>query len=257
MKKYIVRKQFLGLLFLVMFSGLSAQTWIENLLFNSTTNVVRMDFSTVPPVTYTTNTTAGGSPATGLAHAEDGGGGFLFYVNSFGVYDQNYDLMPGSSGILADPSSAEFNICPFPYDSTKYYILYNEETASPLSYSIVDLTLRGGLGDVVSLNTSLDASSFTEGMEIVRVPCSENCWFIAYDINAGIKGFLIDSNGINPATTIYSHTPPTGYDGRGELDYHDGKLGIAFAYADFDQVLVVDFEPFTGIASNPDRKSVV
>ena len=41
---------------------------------------------------------------------------------------------------------------------------------------------------------------------------------------------------------------PSGYDGRGELDYHNGKVGMAFAWSPW--VFFGDFDPITGDFTN-------
>jgi len=185
----------------------------------------------------------------GIAHVEDGFGNILFWVNANGVYDRNGLLMPGSIGLLADPSSTEINVCPFPNDTTKYYIFYNMQVCSPLYYSVVDMTLRSGDGDVSQLNVLLDGGSYAEGMEVIRIPCTNNFWYVTYECGTGFKRFLIDSSGISTGVLIHNYIQPWGYDGRGELDYHNGKMGLAFAWT--NRIVTVDFDPSNGTISNP------
>ncbi|OWY24675.1 hypothetical protein C7N43_20845 [Sphingobacteriales bacterium UPWRP_1] len=219
----------------------------RNLFFNSNSNVVRLDFATDPPIPYATG--VAGS-YEGIAHYEDGSGNLLFWFNSNGVYDQNGTFMSGSFGIFANSSSAEINICPVPGSPNRYYILYNAETCSDLYYSIVDMTLNGGLGNVVSLNTLINSSNFSEGMEVVQIPGTNNYWFLTYQCGVGFTKFLISPSGIGPAQVFHPYPmPPGGYDGRCEFDYHRGRIGIGFAWS--SQVFLADFDPVEGEVCNP------
>ncbi|MEO8174250.1 MAG: PKD domain-containing protein, partial [Sediminibacterium sp.] len=157
--------------------------------------------------------------------------------------------MPGSIGLLADPSSAEIDICPFVGNPDKYYIFYNAQTCSNLYYCVVDMSLAGGTGDVTNLNTLLNSSDFSEGLEIVKRDC-DSYWLLAYECDIQFVKFLIDSNGIGSMQGIYNYPQPgAGYDGRGELDFHNGKLGIAFGFIPY--AFVCDFDPIAGTISNP------
>ena len=243
---HYIKALFFTLLIIASLTSAFAQQ--RNLFFNSFDNVVRLDFSTSPPTPFPTG--IAGS-YEGIAHYEDGNGNLLFWFNSTGVFDAFNNFMNGSTGIFANSSSAEINICPVPGNPNQYYIIYNEETCSSLWYSTVDMSLNGGLGDVIDLNTSIDFADFSEGIEIVRIPCTNHYWLIGYQCGTGFKRFLIDENGINPGTIIHPYPMPPGgtYDGRGETDYHNGKLGACFAWV--DNVFLADFDPTTGILTNP------
>ena len=223
----------------------SQQAQITQLFVSAYNNVVVLDFDTDPP---TVGYTGVGGGYEGCAHAEDADGNMIFWVQAIGMYDANNTLMPGSVGILADPSSAEMVICPIPGDPSRFYVIYNDQTCSNLYYSIVDMTLAGGLGDVTDLNTLITAGSFSEGLEIVRVPCQDYMWLLAYDCAQGIIRYRIDADGIGEPTLLQAFPSPGGYDGRGELDYHAGHMGIAFAWS--NMTAWADFDPVTGDFSN-------
>jgi hypothetical protein len=222
---------------------------IRNLYFNSTKNIVRLDFSANPPQAHYTGISSGTIIGEGIAHAEDPDGNLIIWVNASGVYDKNGTLMPGSTGIRANPSSTEIVICPVPQKPKQFYIIYNNELCSSLYYSVVDLSLRGGLGDVSRLNVSLDpGNSYAEGLEIVKIPCSNNYWLLTYQCYTGFKRFLISSSGINAGTLMHPFDTKE-HLGRGELDYHNGKMGYAVTYR--NRAFVADFDPVSGSISNP------
>lgn len=237
---------FLSLLLLSLTSN--AQNGIQNLYFNSISNILKLNFATNnPSVTYT-NIGSGASIGEGIAHVEDKQGNVIVWVNASGVYDKYGILMPSSTGILAHPSSTEIVICPFSTDPDKYYVIYNNETCSQLYYSVVDMKLRGGLGDVIELNTPIDASNtFAEGLEIVRIPCTNQYWLLAYQCYTGFKRFKIDANGITGGTILRPFNTDN-HHGRGELDYHNGKMG--YAVHSKKQAFFASFDPVNGILSN-------
>ncbi|HRI26714.1 MAG TPA: gliding motility-associated C-terminal domain-containing protein [Chitinophagales bacterium] len=238
----------ISLIALVLFT--SFNVWGQsqrNLFFNSFANVVRLDFATEPPIPYGTG--VAGS-YEGIAHYEDGSGNLLFWFNSTGVFDQNGTLMPGSFGILANSSSAEMCVAPVPGNPNQYYFLYNAETCSALYYAIVDMSLNGGLGNVIAVNTLISNAQHSEGMEVVRIPGTNNFWFLTYRCGTGFTRYLISETGIGTGTVFHPYPMPTGgYDGRGNFDYHQGRIGAAFAWS--SQVFVADFDPVNGVVCNP------
>jgi gliding motility-associated-like protein len=223
----------------------NAQQKINNLIFNSTENILGLNFTNAAsPQPFYTGISANASIGEGIAHAEDGDGNIIFWVNASGVYDRDNQLMPGSAGILAHPSATEIIICPLPGAPEKYYIFYNNQLCSQLFYSLVDMSQRNGLGTVVQLNRSIAPSrNFAEGLEVVRIPCSRNYWLLAYECERGISRFLVDETGVSGGDIIHAFST-NGHGGRGELDYHKGKLGYAITFR--NQALVGDFNPETG-----------
>ncbi|SDM25539.1 gliding motility-associated C-terminal domain-containing protein [Catalinimonas alkaloidigena] len=225
-----------------------SQSALRHLYFNSTENIVALDFETQPPTVQYTGVGSGGSVGEGLAHLEDSTGTVVLWVNAGGVYDRNGDLMPGSVGIFADPSATEIAICPVPGDLSRYFLIYNQlrsdnQEHSPLFYSIVDLAQRNGAGDVTELNQSLDARSHGEGLEVVPIPCSDDYWVLAYRRYEGFVRFRVTATGLGTAELIAPFDAAQS-GGRGELDYYQGRLGYAVAYR--QRIWVGDFEPETG-----------
>ncbi|MDO1451229.1 gliding motility-associated C-terminal domain-containing protein [Rhodocytophaga aerolata] len=224
------------------------QVSVQNLYFNSTTNILRLNFSGSSPTHNYTGIGSGASIGEGIAHVEDLNGNLKFWVNASGVYDKNGTLLPGSAGILAHPSSSEIVICPFPADPAKFYIFYNNQLCSALYYALVDMNLRGGLGEVVSKNIAIDpGNSYAEGLEIVKIPCSSDYWLLAYQCYSGFKRFKIDAKGISSSTLLQTFNAES-HNGRGELDFHQGRLAYAVTYK--NKVFLSDFDPVTGVISN-------
>lgn len=230
-------------------SGSHAQ--ISNLLFNSTESITVMNFDTPTPTLSYTGVGATGFIGEAIAHAEDSNGNILFFIIANAVFRADGTQMPGSVGLLASPSSAEMNICLVPGETDKYYIIYQEfETCDQLYYSIVDMSLAGGLGDVDELNVQFEDVEHAEGMEIIRIPGTDEYWYLSYKCYTAVERYKIDASGFSDPVEILS-VVPTGlgfYDGRMELDYHEGK--IAFGFNGKNQAFIADFDPVTGNADN-------
>ncbi len=240
---------FILLFFCVCSLNIYAQPKSRNIFFNSTTNIVRLHFTgQTPAVSYTGLGSGDPLVGEGLSHIERNDT-ILFFVNANGVYDKNLVQMPGSAGIYANPSSTEIDVCPMPGNPNKYYVFYNQVNCSSLYYSIVDLSLRGGDGDVSALNVVIDNANHAEGMEIVREPCSNNLWLITYKCQVGFDVFHITSSGLSAATN-YPYVPVSAflYSGQGQLEYHQGK--VAFGLAFYEMVYLSDFDAQTGVMSN-------
>lgn len=225
-----------------------AQQKISNLIFNSTDNITGLQFKEHgAPTVFYTGQRANATIGEGIAHAENEEGEIIFWVSSSGVYDKNHQLMPGSEGIYAHPSATEITICPFPDNPSKYYIFYNNQLCSGLYYSVVDMSARDGIGDIDQLNIPvLPEVDFAEGLEIIRIPCSRDYWLIATECGKGLRRFKIGQEGISGGEMSGVYTNDFG--GRGELDYHKGRIGLALTFR--NEAYFVDFDPQSGEFSN-------
>jgi PKD repeat protein len=221
---------------------------IQNIYVNSYNNIVQLNYKKTDPTVSYTNINKG---FEAIAHAEDKDGNILFFVNSNGVYDAKGALMKGSTDIYANGSLTEIDICPFPNSTSKYYVFYTMELCSNLYYSVVDMKLNDGLGDVTRLNTLLDTAQMAEGLELIKRPCRNSYWLIAYECGIGFKKYLIDDSGVSNGISIFNYSGPELFLGRGELDYHNGKMGMAFSNNPEPTVFLCNLNPFTGDITNP------
>lgn len=239
-----MKKATLSCIFLLFLKSTIISAQSNNLFFNSLNSVINMNFSEDDPVISSTGIT-GGYIGEGIAHIEDDQGDLLFYVNTTGVFRADNTLMPGSETIYANDSAAEINICKVPGDPNRYYIIHNVETCSPLYYTIVDMSLEGGLGGIEEMNNLFSMAEYGEGIELIRKPGTENFWMLIYECNEGIIRFFIDEDGISEPEMIQAHVPiEDGYDGRSELEYHNGKIAMGFCWS--NESFVADFDAETG-----------
>jgi hypothetical protein len=79
-------------------------------------------------------------------------GALLFYTNGINAWDRNNTPMPGSGTPMAGgPSSTQAGLTvPDPGNPNRYYIFTTPDLGTgPGQYNIVDMTQRGGLGNIV------------------------------------------------------------------------------------------------------------
>ncbi|OSZ82772.1 hypothetical protein CAP35_05775 [Chitinophagaceae bacterium IBVUCB1] len=115
-------------------------------------------------------------------------GKLLFYTDGRLVYDTMHYVMPNGVGIGTDVTGTSAQgslIIPFPLDTNKYYIFtmaHLGDTQSYLRYSVVDMSLNGGMGDVVSGEKGIIIdSNLTEAMTSINA-CSQT-WLVTIKKN--------------------------------------------------------------------------
>lgn len=246
----------------------------------------------------------------GCTSISDATGNLLFYTDGQTVWNQNHQIMPngdyfGGTGLLGDPSSTSSGlIVPKPQDLTQYYIFtvdephHNNASVYPnqftgnydsggsvpvqddgfnngLNYSLVDITLNGGLGDVDPIEKNIPLVTYdptdqneiafkcSEKITAVKADDCSSFWVITHFVDR-FYAFKIDSNGVdsNPVISTVGPTVPVQGYRRNSLGYikasPDGSK-IAVAHLGFATspggnapggVYLFDFDNDTGIVSN-------
>jgi len=246
----------------------------------------------------------------GCTSISDTNGNLLFYTDGRTVWDANHQIMQngdyfGDTGLLGDPSSTSSGlIVPKPQDLTKYYIftvdephhdnasvypnqftgnydsggtipLQDDGFNNGLQYSLVDMDLNGGLGDVDSSeqnvplitydesNTAASSYKCSEKITAVKADDCSSFWVISHFIDK-FYAFKVDTDGVDTTpviSTVGPTVPISGYR-RNALGYlkasPDGSKLVAahlgFATVEGGNapggVYLFDFDNDTGIVSN-------
>lgn len=230
----------------------------------------------------------------GSATISDLNGNLLFYTDGTLVYDRNHQLMPNGINLKGNVSSTQSAIIvPKPQDPTIYYIITIDKpdyTAPPndpiegVNYSVVDMTLNNGLGDIVANEKNIPLITFdpSDSSEkefkssekiaaIIHGDC-ESYWVVTQFTNK-FYAFKISKSGFdtNPViSTVPTYIPPTTPDdvvNKTAIGYmkfsSDGtKLAIAHATSILQaggprsssrnngKVLLYNFDDLTGALSN-------
>ncbi len=249
-----------------------------------------INFNTTPPTALTNGQV---NTLEGCTTISDATGALLFYTDGITVWDKSHTIMPNGTGLKGDPSSTSSAlIVPQPRNPNLYIIFTvdephhfnadNDNTTidgdgvnDGFMYSIVDISLHGGNGDVVSgqkniplitYNTSNSLESLYKCSEKITAVKSDDCdsfWVITHFVNT-FYAFRVDQTGVNPSpvtSRIGVTVPISGYR-RNALGYikaspEGDKLAVAhFGFASVaggnavGKVLLYSFDNITGQISN-------
>lgn len=190
----------------------------------------------------------------GCSNICDNNGSKLFYTNGVKVWGRNDLVMSNGSGLLGHISSSQAAlIIPKPCDTNIYYIFTtNQDTSTPLSYSIVDMSLAGGDGDVTIKNVPLH-HPVTESLYGTLKSNGSDYWVVSHVWGENkYLSYSVTSSGVNPVPVIsyggnftsFSFTWAPGYI---RISPDGTKLCKASPY----YVDLFDFDNSTGMLSNP------
>ncbi len=221
-----------------------------------------LNFGTGSPVPSSTYM----PPSEGSASVCDASGNLLFYSTGDTVYNRMGAVMPSHVGLTtfgvgAGSSTQGVLIVPVIGSSTQYYIFSQEfiSTANGrLSYTIVDMTLDGGMGDVVlsTLRTPVDTMTSEKLIAIPGNNC--NIWvvahkrhrnvFVAYNITAaGVSAMpVVSASGVDWGTDAYTIGSIRASHDRRRIALGDVSNPVSPSRA-FE---LHDFNPNTGVVSN-------
>ena len=199
-------------------------------------------------------------------------GQLLFYTDGRKVWNANNQVMPNGSNLLGgfyNSCTQGALIVPFSEDNQRYYLFTLEElevlSLSPvidngLRYSVVDMTLNGGLGDVqvATLNTPL-ANDLTEKLIVIRSTEIQGFWVIAHKKNANeFLAWKIDACGVTAQPVVSAvgsnfASAPFGateaWSGAMDASPDGNRIGMPVDWS--DRIEFFDFNKTTGVVSNP------
>jgi gliding motility-associated-like protein len=188
-------------------------------------------------------------------------GDLLFYTDGLTIWNSQDQPMPngsnlGGSDVLSSYMAAV--IFPMPGSCSKYYVFCiddYEEGCKGITYSIVDMSLDNGLGDVVSGQKSIPLyDNETELLLVQRKSSGDGYWLISNGtdpVNPSIAAFDVTAQGIN-TTPVLSQV---NFNGSGKLNYQGTKFVCTGEYdavsGNFLGFQLYDFNAATGQISTP------
>jgi hypothetical protein len=201
----------------------------------------------------------------GCASISDENGDLLFYTNGITVWDANHDVMPNGNGLYGSTSSSQSAvIVPQPASANLYYVFTLDRNGdyevghNGLCYSVVDMSLNSGLGDVISGQKNIELNNpNTEKITAVNHDNGEDIWVLSHDWgNNKFLAYLLSSSGLN-TTAVESETGLVHYDGFNgwyaggymKVSPNGDKIALNILGAHTTQIF--DFNPATGTVSNP------
>jgi len=248
-------------------------------------NKAGLDFNSGGPVALTDGKL---STHEGCSTISDQNGNLLFYSDGINVWDKTHRLMPNGTGLFGHESSTQSAIIVPKAGSKIQYYIFTVDEPDPevannrgLNYTLVDLSLNNGFGDVVSSEKNVHLITYNQNdTSESQLKCSEKITAVAHNdensiwvithFKSSFYSFRVDASGVNPNPVVSATNtavPVGGYkqNGIGYLKVSpDGtKIGIAHSQTSVSsevgpktqskqtgKVLLYDFDTTTGTVSN-------
>jgi outer membrane protein OmpA-like peptidoglycan-associated protein len=195
----------------------------------------------------------------GAATISDGNGNLLFYTDGCTVYNKNHLPMKNGRNLMGHFSSTQSGIIvPKPNSNYIYYVFTVDENAGSngIRYSIVDIRLDKGLGEVIKKNILLYAPT-TEKVTAVLHDNNKDYWIITHDWDSrNFRVFQLTESGISAKpviTSIGSFHSGIRKNAIGYLKASIDGTKIALCIRDKSLVELFDFDNITGKISNSRR----
>lgn len=216
-----------------------------------------IDFSSGSPSPYGTAlyTLEGSAAVCGKS------GNLKFYSDGQRVFNKWHNPMPNGSGLMTDLSMTQgVAILPFVDDTNQYYlfVLHREDEISKvniLNYSVVDMRLDGGRGDIVGGRKNIRIDSFLSEKMFVTRASGCNYWLMVHGRGPQFHAFKITASGVH-TTPVISTTPYAG-DGNfgiGEMKVSQANNQIVLANwrskGTLGSIELFDFDSTTGKVGN-------
>lgn len=184
--------------------------------------------------------TAGGMMRAlgGGATMSDAFGHLLMYTDGVTVWNKNHQVMSQGTGLMGNPNTSQtVMIIPRPLHRHRYYIVttdaQNDNAPNALRYSEVDMTLQGGLGEVISKN-NLVLEDVSEKITAIFQDNNQDFWLLSHTWNTKeFYAYPITSQGvgsqpvISKIGSVYSGSLTTGYGSfRADNWYQNSRLVV-------------------------------
>ena len=201
----------------------------------------------------------------GCATISDTLGNLLFYTDGDTIWNSTHQPMPNAIGLLGchlalggtNSSTQGALILPKPGDSNKFYVFITDCAEDSLEYglrySIVDMSMNGGLGDLITKDVLLH-NLVTEKLTAIKHANNSDYWLIAHEFNTnGFLAYLITSTGIDTipiVSNIGIIQSGSYYNAIGYLKPSPNGKKLALAIQIMDIIEIFDFNNSTGVISN-------
>jgi gliding motility-associated-like protein len=218
-----------------------------------------LDFTTPTPVLI--GSAISGHPDNSSS-ISDASGNLLFYTTGVNVWNKNNIIMPNGTGLIGSYTGGQCAlIVPIPCSTTKYVIFHTTDFSNPgnLSYSVVDMSLNAGLGDVVvgQKNISL-GTGWTEKI-CAYYNAANNCYwvlthkwmsnqFVAWKVDATTIAVTSVTSSIG--TVHNCGTVGGAHDAMGQLTISPDGTKVVNALTCQDKFEFFDFNQTSGVLSN-------
>lgn len=200
----------------------------------------------------------------GVATICNASGQLLFATDGMQVFNRTLVVMPNGSGLLGDPSSTQSGvIVPDPADDSSYYIFAAaaQGRSAGITYSLVDMRLDNGLGDVVTTTKNVQlVTPATEKITAISHANGIDYWILCHKYGSNeFYAYLLTKQGVSSpvisATGVICDVTAWGNNTIGYMKSSpDGKkIACAHAYPgdilDNTFIELFDFDACSGVVS--------
>lgn len=209
------------------------------------------DFNGGPPVAMTTSIN---NALEATASVCDNQGNLLFYTDGATVWDATNAVMPNGSGLSGGPSATQTLIVKKPLDCSKYYIFHvaDHTGVGDFRYTVVDMCLNGGMGDVVIAQKNI----------LLSQPCGEKAtavmhangvdvWVITHELNSNaFRAYPLTAAGVGAAviSNVGGFHANNHMIGPIKASHNGQKLAVANTFGPLFEMF--DFNNSTGQVTN-------
>ncbi len=150
------------------------------------------------------------------ASVSDSAGNFLFIANGTNLYNRNKVLMPNGYDLLGSTGSQNIAVQDLTYPNLYYLFTVGHHPFPPyplngLRYSVIDMQLDGGLGDIVPGMKNIPlpmGDSAWVALTATRHQNNKYAWVVAlrHGKEEQYLAYLIDSSGVNTTPVVSEST---------------------------------------------------
>lgn len=258
-----LKKEYLFLL-IILLNSINLQAQNQNNKWNFG-NKASVDFNSGSPISTSNSELVSVEGVASIADRNTGN--ILFYSDGLNIWNANNQVMPNGTGLLGASQTSSTQgvlIAEYPNSPNKYFVFTVDETSNGgnngFRYSIVDMTLDNGLGDIITNQKNiLIQTNTTERLAIAKKADGKGFWIIIHERGNNIfKAYELNTNGLNlnPVISItgQSHLTNAGSFGdptMGCLKINNSFNKLAVAIYSINKIQLFDFNNCTGEISNP------
>jgi hypothetical protein len=241
----------------LIFIGFSAFSQNENNIWYFGTNA-GLNFNSGNPVAITNSAMVATDNCTSVADPTTGN--LLFYSNGVSVWNKNHLIMPNGNGLLGSLTGGNSAFAIKQPGSNSFYYLFTNDAfagSNGLRYSVIDLSLSGGHGDVTSTKNIVLLNSSTEKITAVKHSNNQDVWIITHPWNSNSYNvYLLSANGLNtiPIVSSIGSMHSGGqlgvYNSMGQISANSTGNRLVSAIYDLGRYELFDFDRTTGMLSN-------
>jgi len=182
-------------------------------------------------------------------------GSLLFYTNGENVWNSNHTVMPNGSGLMGHWSSAQSAIIVKKPGSDSLFYIFTVPAAVPgpsdgLRYSIVNMSLDGGLGDVDTTGKNISLlNPASEQLTAIRHANCDDVWILTHEHNTNAYyAFLVTDTGVSSSPVISNAGAPCPGSGTMKSSPDSKKLALAINNVP-NEIILCNFDNTIGTIS--------